>query len=185
MIETKNKLRHWLNKHYNIYTQEQYKIIENEIPMIRYIFINEEKVWNKNINDYRREFEEKQSTCSNCNSTRNDSKLVSTTKDKSEQQHTVYQQYRTKNDYIYYNISICSDCGNQWRKISYYDTYINRDLSYIEHLADVINKKDKYPDAFNRNYVKFKNFHAESMHKILENLVSLKKLRTINKSVFD
>lgn len=185
MIETKNKLRHWFNKHYNIYSQEQYKIIENEITSIRYIFINEEKEWNRTINDYRRQFEENQNTCSNCNSKRNDTKLVITSKDKSNIQHSVYQHYRTKNDYIYYNINICSECGNQWRKVSYYDTFINRELSYIHHLAEIVNKKDEYPDTFKRNYIKFKDFHAESMHKILENLVSLKKLRTINKSIFD
>ena len=185
MIETKNKLHHWFNKHYNIYSPEQYKIIENEITKIRYIFLTEEKEWNKIINDYRREFEENQMTCSCCNSKRNEQRLVTTSVDKSNIQHTVYQHYRTKNDHIYYNIFICSDCGNQWRKVSYYDNFINRELSYIQHLADVINKKEQYPDAFNRNYVKFKEFHAESIHMILENLVSLKKLRTINKSIFD
>ena len=80
MIENKNKLRNWFNKHYSIYSEEQYKIIENEITKIRYVFLTEEKEWNKTINDYRREFEENQKTCSCCNSKRSEQKLVTTTK---------------------------------------------------------------------------------------------------------
>lgn len=184
MFDNKGRFRKMFEKHFNILTSDQYKIIESEIPMIRFILIQESKRWDEELIEYRNSFEEKQVTCSNCNSKRNQSRLVTTSNELVNHPRTVFQQYRGANNYTYYNINICDDCGNQWRRKSYFDSDINRELTYLQHLADVINNKDTYHTTFERNYKRYKNFHAESMHKILENMVSLKELRKINKSVF-
>ncbi|SRR6266403_270829 len=172
-----------IKKKLNIQSTEQKNIVSDEYTIVMN-FINEtQKKWDKRTDDeYQKDkdrFEKSQNTCSVCGSTKIVNKIISQIKTRTNYPRFVFQQ-PTKYSYsVNDEIRHCSDCGNEWYKRSWYDSYF-----YTKRRSDFKSFLIKRKHLL-KSYTEINKLHAESLYKAFDREIPLYQLRCDFKSVFE
>lgn len=175
----------WLDKikkRFNIQNTEQKNIVSEECIIILKFINNTQNKWNRQADvEYQKDkdnFDRKQNTCSACGSTKIVNKIKSKIKTGTNYRRFIFQQ-PTKYSYsIDDEIRYCSDCGNEWYKRSWYESYFYKKRTPDFKLF-LIER-----EYLLKGYPEINKLHAESLYKVFNGQISLSKLRCDFKSVF-
>lgn len=172
-----------IKKKFNIQSTEQ-KLIVSEECVIILKFINEkQKKWNERADvEYQKDkdnFDKKQNTCSACGSTKVVNKIIQKIKTSTNYPRFVFQQ-PTKYSYsVDDEIRHCSDCGNEWYKRKWYESYLYKKRT-PDFKSFIIKKEHML-----KGYQEINKLHAESLYKAFDKEIPLDRLRCDFKSIFE
>lgn len=177
-----------IKKIFNILSKEQNLIVSKQFQQINEIIRCEQDALSEKFDNAVEKWELEQNKCKKCGCTDNINVITQRLRHSTNQPKFIFQQPTSYNYTTSENITECSNCGNQWRKINRYDAWVapkREQFSFINEFASQLTNREEYPSTFKCANEKFKDFYAESMYDAFYELVSLKTLRKIYKSIHD